>query len=270
MATFQFMGKEIYYETYGEGKPLVVLNGIMMSTASWAPFIEPFSAANRLILLDMLEQGRSSKLEEGYTHDIQVDALKALLDELELEKVSIMGISYGGSVAMKFALKYHENLDRLLLFNAAAWTSPWLRDIGRAWNKAAADGEAYYYTAIPVIYSPQFFTEKSDWMEKRREALIPIFNYAPFMDSMVRLTSSTDTYDIRGELHKIKAPTLVVSSEFDFITPVTEQQLIASQIPNASYVTIPGAGHASMYEKPMLFASLVLGFVNNPKTEYAV
>ena len=63
MARFVFQDKSIYYEEHGTGKPIVVLNGIMMSTASWAEFVEPFSANNRLILLDMLDQGRSDRID---------------------------------------------------------------------------------------------------------------------------------------------------------------------------------------------------------------
>jgi len=55
MANFEFQGRSIYYEEHGQGRPLLVLNGIMMSCGSWAEFVEPFSRDNRLILLDFLE-----------------------------------------------------------------------------------------------------------------------------------------------------------------------------------------------------------------------
>ena len=67
MAYFDFEGKSIYYELHGEGRPLLLLNGIMMSCGSWAEFVEPLSAQNQLILLDMLDQGRSAKTV-SYTH----------------------------------------------------------------------------------------------------------------------------------------------------------------------------------------------------------
>lgn len=62
MAYFDFQGKQVYYEVYGEGKPLVILNGIMMSTASWRYFTDVFSNQNMLVLVDFLDQGRSQKL----------------------------------------------------------------------------------------------------------------------------------------------------------------------------------------------------------------
>ena len=71
MATFDFEGKKVYYERHGDkGRPLVVLNGLMMSTTSWKPFVEDFSRNNQLVLVDFLDQGRSSRMSESYYHDV--------------------------------------------------------------------------------------------------------------------------------------------------------------------------------------------------------
>ena len=80
MAEFTFEGKQIYYELHGEGRPLLLLNGIMMSCRSWAEFVQPLSAQNQLILLDMLDQGRSAKMTEPYDHSVQIRLVDALLD----------------------------------------------------------------------------------------------------------------------------------------------------------------------------------------------
>lgn len=270
MAYFDFQGKQIYYEEHGQGKPLVLLNGIMMSCRSWAEFVEPFSDNNRLILVDFLDQGRSARMEEPYEQAIQAEVVKALLDHLGLAKACIMGISYGGEVALQFAVKYPQCVDRLVLFNTTPRTGPWLGDIGDAWNLAAADADAYYLTTIPVIYSPQFYREKQDWMARRRETLRPVFGDPDFIQPMIRLTNSSRSYDVTDRLGEITAPTLVVSCQQDYLTPMEEQQLIHSKLPNSHYVVLPGCGHASMYEQPVLFAALVLGFCNASKTEYHI
>ena len=147
---FEFENKQVYYETYGSGKPLVILNGIMMSTKSWVPFIKSFSNNNLLILVDFFDQGNSSKMEnEGpYDHDIQVRLVEALLNHLNIEKASIVGISYGGEVALEFGCRYQNRVDRLVLFNTCAYTTKWLDDIGKAWNYAAesGNGSSYYFS----------------------------------------------------------------------------------------------------------------------------
>lgn len=272
MATFEYEGRSIYYEVYGKGRPLILLNGIMMSCMSWKEFIEPMSANNTLILVDFLDQGRSQRMggEPQYTQAIQVEVVHELILTLGMEKVSIMGISYGSEVALQFALKYPEQLDKLLLFNATARTGPWLGDIGDGWIIAEQDPDGYYLTTIPIIYSPGFYREHNDWMNRRRDMLRPVFSNKDFLSAMERLTNSAAKYDVSAELGKIKVPTLVVSCKQDYLTPMEEQEFIVSHLPNCQYVLIPGCGHASMYEKPVIFTSLVLGFLNNTKMEYNI
>lgn len=270
MARFVFEDKCIHFEEYGSGRPIVVLNGIMMSCGSWLEFVEPFSAQNRLILLDMLDQGKSDKMDAPFSQALQVEVVKALLDHLGLDKVSLLGISYGGEVAQRFAVKYGGYLDRLVLFNTTPRTGPWLRDIGDAWNLAASDPDAYYLTTIPVIYSPAFYREHSGWMENRRKLLKPIFSDPGFISSMVRLTNSAADFDVTELLPGVQAPTLVVSCQEDYLTPLEEQRRIADLIPDSQYVVIPHCGHASMYEQPVLFTSLALGFINNPKLKFNI
>lgn len=270
MSYFHWNGKNIYYEEYGDGRPLLLLNGIMMSCASWAEFVEPLSQQNHLILLDLLDQGKSDKMDGFFSQKLQVEVVNGLLEHLGLGKVGVMGISYGSEVALQLAIQYPQHVDKLVLFNATAATGPWLKDIGDAWNKAAGDGEAYYLTTIPVIYSPEFYKKKKEWMDRRRDILVPVFSNPAFAGSMVRLTRSSEEYDVREQLKEIAAPTLVVSSQQDYLTPVEEQELIASRVPRCDHVVIPGCGHASMYEKPVLFTSLVLGFINNTKSTYHI
>ncbi|MDF2472868.1 MAG: alpha/beta hydrolase [Anaerocolumna sp.] len=270
MAYMEYMGKKVYYEIYGQGKPLVLLNGIMMSTLSWQIFKDAFSANNQLILLDLLDQGKSDKMENiAYTQSEQVEVVKALLDELKLSKVSITGISYGGEVALEFAVKYQEYIDKLVLSNTTAKTSSWLRDIGIGWNRSAADAMDYYCTTIPVIYSPEFYESRSEWMQVRKTFLTEnVFNQKPFMDSMVRLTESAENHDVVGQLQNIKVPTLIISSENDYITPMAEQRILHQHITSSELVVLPNTGHASMYERPVLFATLVLGFINLEQREF--
>ena len=271
MAYFPYDKYRVYYEEYGKGKPLLVLNGIMMSTASWKEFVEPFSANNRLILVDFLDQGKSDKLVgKEYDHEIQVELVKALVDFLGLDKVCLMGISYGGEVGQEFTLKYPEHVERLILFNATARTGPWLGDIGDAWNLATRDADSYYLTTIPVIYSPGFYVKKNDWLNRRREVLRPVFSNPDVIQAMIRLTNSSRNYDVADQLHNIKVPTLVVSCQQDYLTPVEEQQFIVEQIPDSHYVVLPNCGHASMYEQPLMYAALVVGFCNVSKTEYNI
>jgi len=254
--------KKIYYEVHGEGEALIILNGIMMSTLSWAMFLPELTKGNQVILLDFFDQGQSDKMSHGYKQDLQVEAVKAVVDELKLSNFNLLGISYGGEVALQFALKYGHFVHKLLLFNTTAWTNPWLYDIGAGWKQVAKtnDGELFYNVTIPIIYSPSFYTKNATGMTARKEILKDVFN-PTFLASVFRLIESAEGYDIRDQLSNIEAKTLIVGSDFDFITPSPDQLEIHNQIANSTYFMIKNCGHASMYEKPLEFLNIVKGYL---------
>ena len=265
MAEFYYEGKRVYYEVHGEsGQPLVILNGIMMSTASWKSFIPNFSRNNITILVDFLDQGQSERMTESYNHSVQVGVIEALLDLLPYEKYTIMGISYGGEVAIQYVVKRPDRIRSLVLANTCARTSDWLRKIGDGWNAVARTGvgEAYYLTTIPVIYSTGFYERESAWMDRREGTLIPYFSRPDVLESLIRLTDSSRNYDYTDRVGEISCPTLIISCSEDGLVPPTEQILLHEKIKGSHYVTINGSGHASMYEDPSSFTALVLGFTN--------
>lgn len=256
--------KKIYYEVHGDGEPLILLNGIMMSHFSWKLLLPELKKGRKVILFDFFDQGLSDKLELiNYKHDIQVEVLKALIDHLDIKKANILGISYGGEIALQFAIKYKEHVNKLLLFNTTSYTSPWLTDIGRGWINAAETykPEAFYNVSIPYIYSPSFYDENYDWMKDRRQVLYNIFT-KDFLEAMIRLITSSEGYDIRHRLHEISADTLIVGADYDFITPLCDQEYINKRIKASSFVVIKRCGHASMYERPNEFNTLVNGFLS--------
>ena len=271
MAELIFQGKKVYYEVHGNGgEPIVLLNGIMMSTASWTPFVKCMERTNTLILVDFFDQGRSERMTVAYDHSIQVELLNALLEELSAqlwhERFALMGISYGGEIAIQYALKYPNRVRRLMLFNTCGRTSSWLGKIGDGWNEVAKTGSgyAYYLTTIPVIYSTQFFEQRAAWMEGREAFLTEYFSNPAVREALIRLTDSSRNYNAVDRLHEISCPTLIVSSSEDVLVPPTEQQLLHKHIKGSTYVTINGSGHASMYEQPEAFAALTIGFANLP------
>lgn len=265
MAFFDFEGKKVYYEVHGDrGEPLLILNGIMMSTNSWKPHIKNLSKNNVAIFVDFLDQGQSSRMTESYDHAIQVRLLDALIDVLPYDKVSIMGISYGGEIAIQYAVEHPQRVRRLVLANAAGRTSDWLRKIGDGWNEVARShsGLAYYLTTIPVIYSTGFYEREAAWMERRESTLVEYFSNPAVLDALIRLTDSSRDYDYVDRLCEIKCPTLIISGSEDGLVPPTEQILLHERIKGSTYVTVNGSGHASMYEDPSSFLALTLGFTN--------
>lgn len=262
---FEFLGHKVHYEVDGVGKPVIILNGIMMSTKSWRFLVPSLNNANlQVITVDFFDQGESDDfLDYTYRQDIQADLVKALIDHLGLVKPVIYGVSYGGEVSIIFAIKYPDVASKFILCNTGSYTNPWLKDIGDGWNiiGKTRNGECYYDVTIPVVYSPQFYDSKQDWMNARKALLVPgPFSDQKFLERMERLVHSSETLDQRANLHLIQEPCLIVTSEYDMLLPRPQQQILRDNIPHNSWVVIPDAGHGFMYEDTELLISLIIGY----------
>ncbi len=264
-------GKNIYYETYGEGEPLVILNGIMMSTGSWTPFIDVLSNKNKLVLLDFVDQGQSDRGEGQYSQDLHVEILNELFSTLNLGKVHLVGISYGGEVAQRFALKYQEKLLSLVLANTTSYTNHLLKDIGDSWIYAAKtyDGSQFFKATMPYIYSAEFYEDNINWL-KEREKAFSVSLQPEWYEGFIRLVRSAEDLNITEEIEKIKVPTLIIGAEHDATTPLRYQEEIQKRIKDSKLIVIKGSGHATMYEKPYEFTSAILGFVDSCKREIKI
>lgn len=262
MAEVKINGKSIYYEIHGEqGDYMVLLNGLMMSTGSWLPLIPTLKENYRVILIDMHDQGRSEKMDDHYKHDVQVNAVNGVLEHLEVEKAYFSGTSYGGTIALQYALAYPEKCLKLMVFNTLAYADPFLTDVGRLWKKAAKsyDADDYYDEFAPFIYAPWFYEKHHQSIYERKEVFRSVFT-PEYCEAFVRLSSSTEGYDIRHRLTEIETPVLVVGSDEDYLTPMKQQYYLKDHLPNAEFVLIPDSGHGAVYEKSTMIVSLMIGW----------
>jgi pimeloyl-ACP methyl ester carboxylesterase len=252
----------LYYEVHGKGRPLVMLNGIMMNTLSWVEHIEELKDRYQIIIYDMRDQAQSNRLEEGYHISIHAEDLKKLLAHLGIDKANVWGVSYGGQVAMILALKYPELIDKLILANTAAYVDRFLLSTGEMWKRAARlyDGEAFFDLALIPIYSRSFYNNRYDWLAERRQLFRDFFTKEWF-DGFIRLASSNETYDVRDELSKIQHQTLLIAAAEDIITPYEQMLEMSEAIPRSQIVCVPDTGHAAFLEKMDTICTLVKGFL---------
>jgi pimeloyl-ACP methyl ester carboxylesterase len=249
----------------GEGKEtVVILNGIMMSTASWTDFIPVYTEKNnyQLLRVDFRDQGLSSKFPEEYDISIHVDDLKSLLDYLEIEKAHIVGISYGAMVGILFELEYSEMVNTLILSNTEAKVTKYLQAASDVWEEASKldDGVKFFKLSMPFIYSDYFYNNNWDWLKEREKTMGNVLNKEWF-EALTRLSKSSKNFDVSDRLAEIKSPTLLIGGSRDQLTPVYEMDKIHQGIPDAKMLIIKDAGHASCYEKMDEFNSAVLGFM---------
>ncbi len=264
MPTFRTRdGFELYYEAHGQGEPVVLLGGIMMNTASWAQHIPVMARHVRLIVLDLRDQGRSAKMESEYRLDVHVPDVFDLLDACDLRSAHLIGLSYGGQVALRAALANPERVRTLILANTNHYVPNHLAEIGRAWEVAAAlhDGERFFQLAIPFIYSSTFYSEHLEAL-RQRQAMFKSLLTAEWFEGFIRLCRSTEGVALtEEELARISVPTLLIGAEEDLITPVPLMEEMRQAIPDAEFITLPKAGHGAFLERSGEFLTSVLGFL---------
>jgi 3-oxoadipate enol-lactonase len=256
-------GGSIYYEIHGEGEPLIFMNGVMMNTMSWMDYIPLLADKFKLVLVDFRDQGRSSKLAEGYDLDIHVEDILALLDELKIDKVHMVGPSYGGEVALKFALKYQNRLKTLILPNTLTWVPNQLRAIGQGWEEAAQiyDGARFFKLVIPWVYSRHFYQSSLEWLNQRQRLFKDMLTKEWF-DSFVRLSQSTRSFNISPEqLQTIKVPTLLIGSDEDTVTPIDLMAVMHENIKGCEFVIMYKTAHGAVLERMHEFVTVICGFV---------
>jgi hypothetical protein len=113
---------DLYYEVYGEGEPLVLLHGNSGSIKDYYQQIPVLSKQYKIIAVDTRGQGKSKDTsKKDFTYKLFADDVKALADELKLDKVNIVGWSDGGNTGLEFALKYPERLNKLVTIGANAF-----------------------------------------------------------------------------------------------------------------------------------------------------
>ena len=266
MPYVKILDKNIYYREYGSGEPIVFLNGMMMSTSSWTPFAKIVSKDYKMITVDLLDQGRSDSCEDNYTIDTQVEFLNQFLKKLNLEKIHILGTSYGGKVALTFAIKHPTKVKSLILSNTDSYTTNIMRDIGRGWIYGAStlNGEVFYTLVMPYIYSYHYYEKNYEEIKAKGKTFKKMLN-EEWYQRFKRGIESARNFNVYGKLKSIKSPTLIISSEFDIITPIGYQKLIYEEIKGSKWIIIKRAGHASMYEKPEEFISIVMEFLESIK-----
>jgi 3-oxoadipate enol-lactonase len=236
-------------EGSAEGPVLVLLNSLGTDLRMWEPQAAALRDEFRLVRLDTRGHGGSPVPAPPWTlADLGEDVL-ALLDSLGIAKASFAGVSLGGSMTVWIAANAPERVEYAFPCFTSAWfggPDPWLQraEIVRAKGvEAVADG---------VL--GRWFTEAIDpGVRKRMREMIvatPPAGYAAATEVVAHL-------DLRDDLDKIAAPTLVISGSEDVPCPPEVGRALAGAVPGAEFVCLEGAAHLGNVERPEAVTDLI-------------
>ncbi|MCJ8152171.1 alpha/beta fold hydrolase [Chryseobacterium sp. SSA4.19] len=230
--TLRLKDAEIYYEIYGEGEPLVLLHGNGGSIKEFYRQIPEISKHFKIVAVDTRAQGKSTDHNEAeLNYKIFADDLKALMDNLKLNKVNILGWSDGGNTGLEFALKYPQNLNKMIIVGANAFP----KGVDESLLKQ-------FKTKAEMV---QLAGEKEQKTEYR----------------LLKLMLNHPNINAKS-LHQIKNPVLVIAGENDVIKK-EHTEMLAKELPAAKLKIYPKASHYVPFEAADEMNKDVIDFIRN-------
>ncbi|MEE9252757.1 MAG: alpha/beta fold hydrolase [Thermodesulfobacteriota bacterium] len=279
-------GIRLYFEVYGEGEPLLLVEGLGYSTWMWFKQVLDLSSRHRVIVFDNRGVGYSDKPDEEYSIELMASDAAGLLKELEVERAAVLGVSMGGFIAQQLALDYPDVVSGLILVCTAQegvkndGTNAWRMilktlDIvpgalelavslcGKASGNIPltpfADPVYNMRRALSFGFTNEYFGSHPDEIDRifKWRLANPQPTYA-----WKRQFSAGLEFDASERVGEISVPTLVIAGAGDRIIPIESSGRLAEQIPSSQFVQLPDAGHLLFIEQAELFNKAVLDFLS--------
>ncbi|MDO8350549.1 MAG: pimeloyl-ACP methyl ester esterase BioH [Gallionella sp.] len=261
----------LHVDSYGSGAPLLFIHGWGMHGGMWGGVLAQLAEHFQVMAVDLPGPGYSvgrdfSRL--GGDVGINPD-LHDLVDQLAEQftgPLTVCGWSLGGQVALRWAVRYPQQVDRLVLVSS---TPCFVQQTD--WPCAlAADTLAAFAAALQQDYLPtlrRFLALQVRGSEQERELLVTLRHSLlsrgePDMAALQSGLEILRASDLRTSLPEVRQRTLVIAGERDTLTPLSASRYLAAQMPNARLVAIRGAAHPPFLSHPDIFVEQLVSFLH--------
>jgi pimeloyl-ACP methyl ester carboxylesterase len=238
---------------------LVLLHGIGASAERWLPVVSGLSRSFRVIVPDIIGFGYSDKPAVEYTIDFFLTFLRGFLDNLDIWKASIVGSSFGGLLAIEFAIMLSKRVNKLVLAAPAGIMRSSTHVLDQYIMAALYPTRENALKAfMDMAYDPGIVTEDTvrDFVNRMR---LPNAKYA-FMSTLLGIR---DSLNLSDRLSRISMPTLFIWGKNDTMIPL-EHSKDYKEVPRGEIVIINDCGHTPYVEKPAEFNQVLLDFLAKP------
>ncbi len=232
----------MYYASYGEGDPLILLHGGLSSGDNFVYQVPEFSKTYRVITPDSRGQGRSTDSDEPLTYHLMAEDVVQLMDYLELQSAFIVGWSDGGNIALDMAINHPDRVRALVTYGANASPAGLKPSATSFFESASAE-------TLQAELGAEYLT------------LSATPDYLPVIVEKVRTMVLSEPNFTAEQLATITSPTLIADGSLDQVIDREHVKWIAASIPGAELKLIPGADHFAPRAAPVLFNRAVLGFL---------
>ena len=258
-------GTSIYYESLGQGPTVVLIHAGVADSRMWDGTFEALAERFHAIRFDIRGFGRSAMPPGRFSYHAD---LAALLDHLGASRASLIACSFGGQIAIDFAISYPDRVRSLVLVSAGIGgrkPSDEMIRFGDEEDALLGRGDVEAATELNVrtwVDGPRRSKDDVDPSVRERVRVMQreLFQVsAPEGVERVRLEPPAV-----GRLGEIRAPALVIVGEYDMRDMLDAGDLLASTIPRARKVVFPDAAHLVSMERPERFLELAVGFLEEP------
>lgn len=248
----------------GDGEPLLLLNGGMMSLAAWEPVAAPLRERFRVIRCDF----RGQLLSPGpppATMEDHADDLSRLLDHLAVPRAHVVGASFGAYAALLLAARHPSRVVSVVAATVTDHVENGMGEGGAALRSACetalagGDRGVVFDLIVEAAYSPSWRKAHHAELSARRPlvALLP----DAWFSGLLGLLSALGRCDLRPVLSRVGCPVLVLAAGADAIMPLVRTEAVAKAIPGAEILVLPECGHALPVEREGEFVRLTSEFL---------
>ena len=259
----------IAYQVTGEGPfDLVFVPGyvthleIHWTMPAFAPFLEQLSSFCRLIRFDKRGTGMSDRVSGAPTLEARMDDVRAVMDAVGSQRAAFYGLSEGAAMSILFAATYPDRTAALVLrscFPRRMWAPdyPW----GRTEEEYEREVERDLRIFGPRERAREAVRALGHFEDDEAERFLDMLRYGSSPGALEALHRMNREIDIRHVLPAVRVPTLILHGSEDALVPLEVARYIASRIPTAQLIEIPGAGHLAFGKPGALIAAEIERFV---------
>jgi 3-oxoadipate enol-lactonase len=256
-------GVRIAYELRGTGDPLVLVHGLAYDRFGWGRFPDLLAERFQVVLIDNRGVGESDAPPGPYAVAQMAADVVAVLDDAEIERTHLFGVSLGGYIAQELTLAHPDRVEKLILASTAPG-GPNAHPMPQSTQDVFAR-----YPAMEREAGLRMFVENSLGARGVRELpdlVEEIFRYrlghAPSVEAWLAQATAGAMFDAYDRVGAITAPTLVVHGGADVVVDPRNAELLGALIPNARVEIVPDRGHLLVWEDSERVAELVTEFLS--------
>jgi pimeloyl-ACP methyl ester carboxylesterase len=252
----------LYYESVGEGEPLILIRGLGSNADHWYAQVPDLSRHYRVITFDNRAIGRSGDPGGAFTiRDMAADVI-GLMDALKIARAHILGLSMGGMIAQELAIAHPQRVKGLVLVVTHCGGERQVKaadEVMETLQRMAVDQsmEARIQAAT-VFFAARTLSENMPVVEEYATVSMQHPAGGEILQRQMDAIQAHDTYD---RLHLITAPTLVLTGAEDILIPPENSKNLADRIPNAECIVIQGGGHQILIEQPEACNRAIIDFL---------